>query len=145
MKGKGICAIIDVETVKFSDYDGCLGGQDIVTASPNFDMEVFVPQLREALTVMNARKRSFLISWIRVLSSVPDIDVLMYLADLLEGLTDALQENWPPEVRMSAGRCLQVTFRPCGLAEPVFESTYIHRCGLVKPVYVILIILYNSC
>lgn len=83
-------------------------GQDIVTASPNFDMESFVPQMKEALTVMNPRKRNFLISWIRVLSSVPDIDVLNYLPDLLEGLTDALQESWPAEVRMNAGRCLQV-------------------------------------
>ncbi len=82
--------------------------QDIVTASPTFDMDVFVPQLKEALTVMNPRKRNFLISWIRVLSSVPDIEILNHLADLLEGLTDALQENWPPEVRMNASRCLQV-------------------------------------
>jgi hypothetical protein len=91
--------------------------QDIVTASPNFDMEAFVPQLKDALTVMNPRKRNFLISWIRVLSSVPDIDVSNHLADLLEGLMDALQENWPPEVRMNASRCLQVRFPiPCTLS-----------------------------
>eukprot|EP00884_Botryococcus_braunii_P022319 jgi/Botrbrau1/8771/Bobra.0330s0006.2 len=81
--------------------------KDIVTASPNFEMDAFVPQLKEALTVMNPRKRNFIISWVRVLSSVPDIEVLNHLADLLEGLTDALQENWPPEVRMNASRCLQ--------------------------------------
>ena len=44
-----------------------LSAQDLVTASPNFDIGAFVPRLKESLTVINPFKRQFLISWITVL------------------------------------------------------------------------------
>ena len=81
--------------------------QDIVTASPRFDMAALVPQLREYLTVLDSRKRMFLISWTTVLASVPDIDMLAFLPSLLGGLMDALQDDWR-EVRTAAGKALQV-------------------------------------
>jgi hypothetical protein len=39
--------------------------QDIVTASPHFSVEGFVPRLRDYLRVTNPYKRQFLISWVR--------------------------------------------------------------------------------
>ncbi len=43
--------------------------QDIVTASPHFNIESFVPKLRDYMRVTNPYKRQFLISWITVLDS----------------------------------------------------------------------------
>ena len=85
----------------------CSCMQDIVTASSHFDMDTFVPQLRNYLTVLNSKKRMFLISWITVLASVPDIDMLAHLPELLAGLLDALQDDMR-EVRTAASKALQV-------------------------------------
>lgn len=38
--------------------------QDIVTASPHFSIEGFIPRLRDYLRVTNPYKRQFLISWV---------------------------------------------------------------------------------
>eukprot|EP00959_Pyramimonas_sp_CCMP1952_P324986 6802418-Pyramimonas_sp.AAC.1 len=66
--------------------------KDIVTESPSFGMEAFVPLLRERLTVLNPYVRQFLVAWIIVLDSVPDIDVLQFLPELLDGLLDMLSD-----------------------------------------------------
>ena len=83
--------------------------QDIVTASPRLDMRALVPQLREYLTVLDSKKRMFLISWITVLASVPDIDMLAFLPALLGGLMDALQDEWR-EVCTASTKALQVSW-----------------------------------
>ena len=80
--------------------------QDIATASPRLNLETFVPMLRNCLAVADARKRMFLINWVTVLATVPDIDMLPYLPQLLEGLLDALQTEWR-EVRTAASKALQ--------------------------------------
>ncbi len=85
--------------------------QDIVTASSDFNIDAFIPKLRQYLTVIQASKRQFLISWISVLASVPDIDMLAYLPHLLGGLM-ALLADPAQEIRQSAGKVLQVTSVP---------------------------------
>lgn len=82
--------------------------QDIVTASYALDLDEFIPGLREYLTVVNPYKRQFLISWISVLASVPDIDMLQYLPELLEGLMGMLSDS-NREIRQAAGKALQVS------------------------------------
>lgn len=42
----------------------CRAVQDIVTASPHFSVEGFIPRLRDYLRVTNPYKRQFLISWV---------------------------------------------------------------------------------
>lgn len=81
--------------------------QDIVTASYALDLDEFIPGLKEYLTVVNPYKRQFLISWISVLASVPDIDMLQYLPELLEGLMGMLSDS-NREIRQAAGKALQV-------------------------------------
>jgi len=83
------------------------GMQDIVTASYALDLDEFIPKLREYLTVVNPYKRQFLISWISVLASVPDIDMLQYLPELLEGLMGMLSDT-NREIRQATGKALQV-------------------------------------
>ena len=81
--------------------------QDIVTASPNFDIMAFIPDLKECLTVINPFKRQFLISWITVLDSVPDSDLLLYLPDLLDGLFAMLSDP-NRELKQAVHKALQV-------------------------------------
>ena len=85
--------------------------QDIVTASYALDLDEFIPGLKEYLTVINPYKRQFLISWISVLASVPDIDMLQYLPQLLEGLMGMLSDS-NREIRQAAGKALQVSCSP---------------------------------
>lgn len=48
-------------------------------------IEEFIPLLRERMNVLNPFVRQFLVGWITVLDSVPDIDMLGFLPDFLDG------------------------------------------------------------
>jgi len=80
--------------------------KDIVTASPNFDVDDFVPQLREFLAVHDMKQCMFLLRWITLLVSVPDVDLLSHLPQLLGGLLDTMQNEWH-EVREAARKALE--------------------------------------
>ncbi|XP_031271631.1 protein VAC14 homolog [Pistacia vera] len=60
--------------------------KDIVTESDQFSIEEFIPLLRERMNVLNPYVRQFLVGWITVLDSVPDIDMLGFLPDFLDVL-----------------------------------------------------------
>eukprot|EP01135_Chromosphaera_perkinsii_P002419 Nk52_evm25s223 gene=Nk52_evmTU25s223 len=66
--------------------------KDIVTESTNFDIEKFIPLLRERIYAVNPYVRQFLVSWVTVLDSVPDIELLDFLPDFLEGLFRILSD-----------------------------------------------------
>ncbi|XP_029015740.1 protein VAC14 homolog [Betta splendens] len=67
--------------------------KDIVTESSKFDLVAFVPLLRERIYSNNQYARQFIISWIHVLESVPDINLLDYLPEILDGLFQILGDN----------------------------------------------------
>jgi vacuole morphology and inheritance protein 14 len=67
--------------------------QDIVTESSSFDLVTFMPLLRERLYTKNTFARQFVISWISVLHAVPDIDMVIFLPDLLDGLLNILEDQ----------------------------------------------------
>ena len=48
-------------------------------------IEEFIPLLRDRMNVLNPYVRQFLVGWITVLDSVPDIDMLGFLPDFLDG------------------------------------------------------------
>lgn len=48
-------------------------------------IEEFIPLLRERMNVLNPSVHQFLVGWIIALDSVPDIDMLGFLPDFLEG------------------------------------------------------------
>uniref|UniRef100_A0A8C9VSX8 Protein VAC14 homolog n=1 Tax=Scleropages formosus TaxID=113540 RepID=A0A8C9VSX8_SCLFO len=66
---------------------------DIVTESNKFDLVAFVPLLRERIYSNNQYARQFIISWILVLESVPDINLLDYLPEILDGLFQILGDS----------------------------------------------------
>lgn len=68
--------------------------QDIVTESPQtFDLKAFIPLLRERIYTRNSFSRQFIISWISVLNAVPEINMVAYLPEILDGLFQMLDDN----------------------------------------------------
>eukprot|EP00250_Pteridium_aquilinum_P009774 c18928_g1_i1 orf=170-2287(+) len=79
--------------------------KDIVTESDQFSIEEFIPLLRERMNVLNPYVRQFLVGWITVLDSVPDIDMLGFLPDFLDGLFNMLSDL-SHEIRQQADSAL---------------------------------------
>ena len=75
--------------------------KDIITESTVFSIEDFVPLLQTRLQVSNPYVRQFLIGWITALDSVPDINVLEYLPDFVDGLFNMLSDT-SKEIRQQA-------------------------------------------
>ncbi|KVI05441.1 Armadillo-like helical [Cynara cardunculus var. scolymus] len=82
--------------------------KDIVTESDQFSIEEFIPLLRERMNVLNPYVRQFLVGWITVLDSVPDIDMLGFLPDFLDDLcwTQLTCEDLSLEIRQQADSAL---------------------------------------
>lgn len=57
----------------------------VFVLSCQLSIEEFIPLLRERMNVLNPYVRQFLVGWITVLDSVPDIDMLGFLPDFLDG------------------------------------------------------------
>ncbi|GBG76755.1 hypothetical protein CBR_g22971 [Chara braunii] len=79
--------------------------KDIVTESDQFSIEQFIPLLRERLSMINPYVRQFLVGWITVLDSVPEIDMLGFLPDFLDGLFNMLTDS-NHEIRQQADTAL---------------------------------------
>ncbi|KAK8647534.1 hypothetical protein V6N13_121269 [Hibiscus sabdariffa] len=79
--------------------------KDIVTECDQFSIEEFIPLLRERMNVLNPYVRQFLVGWITVLDSVPDIDMLGFLPDFLDGLFNMLSDS-SREIRQQADSAL---------------------------------------
>ncbi|XP_060518778.1 protein VAC14 homolog isoform X2 [Cylas formicarius] len=66
--------------------------KDIVTESPSFDLNGFIPLLRERIYTRSTFSRQFIISWISVLNTEPSLDLVSYLPELLDGLFRILDD-----------------------------------------------------
>ncbi|GLH02434.1 protein VAC14 homolog [Gryllus bimaculatus] len=66
--------------------------KDIVTESSTFDLVSFMPLLRERIYTKNTFARQFIISWVSVLDAVPDIDLILFLPEVLDGLFRILED-----------------------------------------------------
>ncbi|RZF41457.1 hypothetical protein LSTR_LSTR000171 [Laodelphax striatellus] len=66
--------------------------KDIVTESATFDLVGFMPLLRERIYTSNTFSRQFLVSWLSVLDAVPDIDLILFLPEILDGLFHILED-----------------------------------------------------
>ncbi|XP_014216147.1 protein VAC14 homolog isoform X2 [Copidosoma floridanum] len=75
--------------------------KDIVTESNDFNLVEFIPVLRERMYTKNPFARQFILSWITVLDAVPDIDLVVFLPDVLDGLFKILEDP-TPEIKKSA-------------------------------------------
>ena len=57
-----------------------------------FSLPSFIPLLTERIHVVNAFTRIFLVSWITLLDSIPDLELVTYLPEFLEGLFKFLSD-----------------------------------------------------
>ena len=69
-----------------------------MTESASFDLVSFIPVLREKLYANNHWAQTLVVSWVSVLHTVPEVDTLSFLSDILEGLFFIL-EGPKPEVK----------------------------------------------
>ena len=68
--------------------------KDIVAESPDFTIAEFVPVLRERLEAStNPYLRQFMVGWITALDSIPDLEMLQHLPDLVGGLFGMLSDS----------------------------------------------------
>uniref|UniRef100_A0A1I8PF19 Protein VAC14 homolog n=1 Tax=Stomoxys calcitrans TaxID=35570 RepID=A0A1I8PF19_STOCA len=75
--------------------------KDIVTeSSNNFNLEAFIPLLKERIYVKNSFVRQYVISWISILNAVPEINMVTYLTDIIDGLFTMLEDNTQEIQRM---------------------------------------------
>lgn len=70
-----------------------------------FSLAKFIPLLSERLYVINPYTRTFLVSWITVLNSIPDLDLIVFLPDFLDGLIKFLSDSHQ-DVRIATSRLL---------------------------------------
>ncbi|XP_045470511.1 protein VAC14 homolog isoform X2 [Harmonia axyridis] len=66
--------------------------KDIVTESLIFDLDSFLPLLRERICSRNSFARQFVIAWISVLNMVPNLNLTIYLPEILDGLFKILDD-----------------------------------------------------
>ncbi|XP_046483958.1 protein VAC14 homolog [Neodiprion pinetum] len=66
--------------------------KDIVTESGMFDLVGFMPLLRERIYTKNPFGKQFVIAWVSVLDAVPDIDFIIFLPEILDGLFRILED-----------------------------------------------------
>ncbi|CAG8789460.1 24372_t:CDS:2, partial [Gigaspora rosea] len=58
-----------------------------------FSLPRFIPLLAERIQAKNPFTRNFLVSWITVLDSIPDLELVSFLPDFLDGLLQFLSDQ----------------------------------------------------
>lgn len=71
------------------DKDGTDDHADLPTA---FSLKRFIPLLRERIFALNPFTRTFLVGWITLLDSIPDLELVTYLPEFLGGLLRFLSD-----------------------------------------------------
>jgi vacuole morphology and inheritance protein 14 len=79
--------------------------KDIVTEADSFQVEQFLPLLQNYIRRTNPYIRQLIVGWITLLDSVPDISMLDYLPDFLDGLFNMLSDS-NREIRQAADSAL---------------------------------------
>ena len=60
-----------------------------------FDLVGFMPLLRERIYTKSPFGRQFVISWVSVLDAVPEMDFIIFLPEILDGLFKILEDPTP--------------------------------------------------
>jgi vacuole morphology and inheritance protein 14 len=71
-----------------------------------FSLKRFIPLLKERIWVINPFTRQFLVGWITLLDSIPDLELVTYLPDFLGGLLRFLGDPNNRDVHVATRSCL---------------------------------------
>ncbi|KAI0774503.1 ARM repeat-containing protein [Fomes fomentarius] len=85
--------------------DDVANGTDITRARKAFSLAHFIPLLSDRIYVLSPFTRSYLVSWIAVLDSVPELELITYLPEFLDGLLKYLSDP-TDDVRVATERLL---------------------------------------
>jgi vacuole morphology and inheritance protein 14 len=66
--------------------DGLPGTEEFPGTKKAFSLSHFIPLLSDRIYVVSPFTRSYLVSWITVLDSVPELELISYLPEFLDGL-----------------------------------------------------------
>ncbi|THH29667.1 hypothetical protein EUX98_g4525 [Antrodiella citrinella] len=72
--------------------DDIANGHDLQGARKAFSLAHFLPLLKERIYVLSPFTRSYLVSWITVLDSVPELELISYLPEFFDGLLKYLSD-----------------------------------------------------
>ena len=102
LKKNKLCCDLDLNVRNGAELLDRLLKDTVTENSSNekFDINVFMQLLRERIYVKNSYVRQFLVSWLKVLDSEPNINLISHVADLLDGLFQILDDNNPEIKRM---------------------------------------------
>ena len=90
---KDIVAESAASYVSILDNDLDSNNEDPFAEQPTaFSLARFIPLLRERIFVINPFTRTFLVSWITLLDSIPDLELVVFLPDFLGGLLRFLSD-----------------------------------------------------
>lgn len=92
---QGICRLVADFDTEVKTGAGVLNRKmkDIVTECESFDVDAFVPLLCTHIASTNPHVKQLIVGWITTLDSVPEIDMLDYLPELMEGLFSMLSDG----------------------------------------------------
>lgn len=80
-------------------------GANLHALNKPFTLQRFIPLLVERIYVLNPATRMFLVQWIMLLDSIPDLELVKYVPEFLEGLLTFLSDTHK-EVRIFTKTCL---------------------------------------
>lgn len=79
-----------VSVLEYTEKRGDKDGLEAETSSADlpmaFSLAKFIPLLQERIHVINPFTRTFLVSWLTLLDTIPDLELVYYLPDFLGGL-----------------------------------------------------------
>ena len=112
--------------------------KDIVTETPSFQVETFIPLLKKYITKTNPHIRQLLVNWITALDAVPDIDMLVWLPTFLDGLFNMLSDvnrlirntadSALSDFLKELKRTTSVVFGPCQKSDVGMVATLVMHC-----------------
>jgi hypothetical protein len=82
---------VSVLQVASKKADG--GEEDLSDLPTAFSLENFIPLLQERIHVLNPFTRNFLVSWLTLLDTIPDLELVSYLPAFLGGLFRFLSDR----------------------------------------------------
>ncbi|KAF8204638.1 vacuolar protein 14 C-terminal Fig4p binding-domain-containing protein [Pholiota molesta] len=98
-------------------------------AKKAFSLAHFIPLLRERIYVVSPFTRSYLVSWINVLDSVPELELITYLPEFLDGLMKYLSDP-TEDVRVATENLLADFLRE--LRDVTIVSQQLEQQGKLK-------------
>ncbi|KAK6855457.1 hypothetical protein PG990_008246 [Apiospora arundinis] len=98
-----------VSVLESPSYDDSKDSESSLYDQPEpptaFSLPKFIPLLKERVWVINPFTRTFLVGWITLLDSIPDLELVTYLPEFLGGLLKFLGGH-NPDVHAATQSCL---------------------------------------